>query len=361
VPDITAGGTAPATLIAGVYTNGFTIVSSNIATSVEADAGPHDFQVWLSSNNNTLDPQVDLLLYSTGIPALMPLSSHTQNYGITIPSGVTGNAWLILFSESSLIMQERSELNNIYVIPVVIQSCSLLATETHTSDNCQPLSGDISLAVSGNSGTASYTWNNPIYNGLSVLSGLGNGYYEVLVGDGLGCEQILSVFFYDIPTLPLGASWNLNSSHTVAYINGTGGTAPYTYAWSPGGLATSSIPVVQGNTYECTITDANNCSFVLNTGPIQRLTTNTDETNNNLNNISIYPNPTDGILIIVSPNGINSVKVFTERGSLYNSIIPQNVGNNRYEVLLEDLVPGIYDIRIETNDGDFTMYRLVKL
>lgn len=50
-------------------------------------------------------------------------------------------------------------------------------------------------------------------------------------------------------------------SNGTASVVASGGTAPYTYSWSPSGGTAATATGLTSNIYTCTITDANNCSI----------------------------------------------------------------------------------------------------
>ncbi|MBI3500656.1 MAG: gliding motility-associated C-terminal domain-containing protein [Bacteroidetes bacterium] len=54
------------------------------------------------------------------------------------------------------------------------------------------------------------------------------------------------------------------SPNGTAAVTIISGTAPYTYLWNPGGQTTSSITGLSAGTYTVTVTDANNCTSVIN-------------------------------------------------------------------------------------------------
>ena len=71
------------------------------------------------------------------------------------------------------------------------------------------------------------------------------------------------------------------------------GTAPYTYEWNTGETTQSILPDSSG-TYYCIVTDANGCEDWSN----QYVYTSTSISELNSNKMSVYPNPTKGILNI---------------------------------------------------------------
>jgi hypothetical protein len=138
---------------------------------------------------------------------------------------------------------------------------SLSGVVTHIS--CAgPNDGAINLTVTGGTGPFSYDWS--FGYTTEDISNLNPGTYMVTVTDANGCMATSSQFSVSYSsTLSSSVSvapFPCNGGTTTATMTPTGGTAPYTYSWSPsGGNAATSTPIGPG-TYFCTVTDANGCN-----------------------------------------------------------------------------------------------------
>ncbi|RPD39472.1 gliding motility-associated C-terminal domain-containing protein [Chitinophaga barathri] len=130
--------------------------------------------------------------------------------------------------------------------------------------SCNGLSDGIAM-VTPKGGTAPYTYAwSPGGATTQTVSGLAPGTYTCVVTDANGCTTTTTTTITEPPVL------DGNTSHTnvttaggsdgTATASGTGGTAPYSYSWSPGGATTSTITGLATGTYTCTITDANGCT-----------------------------------------------------------------------------------------------------
>jgi len=89
----------------------------------------------------------------------------------------------------------------------------------------------------------------------------------VTVTDANGCEQILQDTLFQPPGLFLNIEEITNPSCAGAndglidvFVNG--GTAPYTYLWNTGSTNNRIVSIVE-DFYSVSITDANNCTAVL--------------------------------------------------------------------------------------------------
>ncbi len=128
-----------------------------------------------------------------------------------------------------------------------------------------------SLTVTASDGTSnySYSWSNGSSTSntsstTNTISGLTAGTYSVTITDGSGCTATASATITE-PTV-LTASGQVTSNVTcnggnngAATVNVTGGSSPYTYAWSNGAATQSMIGLTAG-TYSVTVTDANGCT-----------------------------------------------------------------------------------------------------
>lgn len=132
--------------------------------------------------------------------------------------------------------------------------------------------GEIDMVATGGSATTySWTWNgNPYPGSTGHLVGLSPGTYVVTVSDPNICvAKTLPPFTITQPAAPLTATSNVSQVYdcvnpTVGSIDITpsGGTPPYSYAWSNTATTQDLVNVPSGN-YTVTVTDANGCQLSL--------------------------------------------------------------------------------------------------
>ena len=122
-------------------------------------------------------------------------------------------------------------------------------------------SGAVSSAVSGGSTPYSYLWSNG--NTAANISGLSNGTYTLTVTDASGCSDTAQVTLQaPVPIAVSGLTTpETGSSNGAINITTTGGTSPYSYAWSNGSFNEDQTGLNAG-TYTVTITDFYLCSIV---------------------------------------------------------------------------------------------------
>ncbi|MCJ8155571.1 T9SS type A sorting domain-containing protein, partial [Chryseobacterium sp. SSA4.19] len=123
--------------------------------------------------------------------------------------------------------------------------------------------GAINLTPAG--GTAPYTFNWGGGVTTEDRTGLAAGTYTVIITDANGCTATVNA------TVTQPTAMNATTSQTniacnggstgIATINIAGGTAPYTYSWSPSGGTAATATGLAAGTYTVTVTDANGCTL----------------------------------------------------------------------------------------------------
>jgi large repetitive protein len=127
-----------------------------------------------------------------------------------------------------------------------------------------------SATASPSGGTPGYTYSwLPGGATTATASGLAAGTYTVTVTDANACQAQNTVTITQ-PLLPLSMSNVITNVSCSGGSNGTitvtpaGGTAPYTYLWSPGGQTTAGISGQTAGTYTVTVTDFKGCLLTAN-------------------------------------------------------------------------------------------------
>ena len=146
----------------------------------------------------------------------------------------------------------------------------LVATPTATGFLCFGQTGSISLAVSGGTGTRTFSWSGP--GGFTAttqnISGLAAGTYNVTVTDANDCMATASATVTG-PTSAVAVALDSKTDATCGgdtdgaiNITASGGTPGYTYAWSDGPTTQNRSGLSSGS-YTVTATDANGCTGTL--------------------------------------------------------------------------------------------------
>jgi len=122
--------------------------------------------------------------------------------------------------------------------------------------------GSIATTVNGGTGAYSYSWSPA--GGTSASPGsLSAGVYSVDITDGNGCIASFSTTInqpsqLSIITGSTQVSCNGGNNGSALSI-GSGGTGPYTYSWTPGGMTTPAANGVPAGTYSVQVTDSKGC------------------------------------------------------------------------------------------------------
>ena len=146
----------------------------------------------------------------------------------------------------------------------ISQPSAITSSFTQINASCNGGSNGSSKVTAGG-GTAPYTYSwSPSGGTAATAAGLSAGNYTCTITDANSCTKQQSVTISQPSAITssftqINASCN-GGSNGSSKVTAGGGTAPYTYSWSPsGGTAATAAGLSAGN-YTCTITDANNCT-----------------------------------------------------------------------------------------------------
>lgn len=226
-------------------------------------------------------------------------------------------------------------------------------TNVSTNDLSCNGSADGSISITASGGTSYSIDGGNNYQSSNSFTGLSAGMYTVIASDSSGCADTTTVSL----TEPTAISINGNVIDETMPSNGSvditvaGGTPPYSYSWTPGGMNSEDLNGVAGNTtYEVTVTDANGCTlsesfFVDSSVGFGELSEESS--------VTLYPNPTNNMLNF-SGAAVAGVQVFDLTGKLVMNEGPTTT------LQLLDLEQGSYFVVTELTDGSMEQHIIVK-
>jgi gliding motility-associated-like protein len=246
------------------------IDASNTFTTNACAGTPINFTTTGNDNNagNLLT-----MSWNAGIPNS---TFNITGNGTTNPQGVF--SWTPTLADVSntpycftvTIEDDQCPLNGfqIYSFCITVNSGNVVADATATQPSCSGIcDGQATVTASGGGGPYTFSDDGTNYTANNTFNGLCAGMNYFYVMDANGCVAIDSVLLVD------PAPINLITNSTDVLCNGgngglagvtaSGGTAPYTYAWSNGPTTSFNTGLTAGN-YTVTVTDANGCTEIAN-------------------------------------------------------------------------------------------------
>lgn len=212
-----------------------------------------------------------------------------------------------------------------YDYPSILSTSPIVATYTSSVSQCTAATGSSTLTLTGGQAPYSINWNvMPAQTG-SVLYNVLPGQYHFNVSDANGFLQSGTVYVDPVSSMygSISAIPSMcNLANGGAIFNSPSGIPPFNYHWSTG-ATTSSITNVPHGVYNCTLTDAANCTLVksvnvYNTSPLQ---------------IGFSPSPASCIFAsdgAITTNVLNGTAPYTYQwstGATTSSLINEPSGN----------------------------------
>ena len=207
-----------------------------------------------------------------------------------------------------------------------------------------------------NGGTSPYDiqWNDPNLSTGPVASNLPAGNFQFTITDSNECESIQTVIINEPDELLLTVVTVTNESgqgnNGLIDVDIVGGVEPYIFDWSNGSDLEDQENIPAGE-YTLTVIDANGCEVASETIVI----TSTVSTNflSAEENISLYPNPTNGEFVVdfdlVTSDKIE-IEILDVIGRQVYTIKKENIQQDKINLDLENQADGIYMVKIKLRD-----------
>jgi len=165
-------------------------------------------------------------------------------------SGLVAGTYTVTVTDASTCLAVQSV--------TIVNPAQVSASISTTAATCGSANGSVSATGSGGNGVFVYLWSTG--SSAATVSNLAGGSYTVTVTDGKGCSVASNAQVASVPGPATSVSVTNGSCQATASINlsVSGGTTPYTYAWSNGASTEDLSPIAAGS-YTVTVTDANGC------------------------------------------------------------------------------------------------------
>ena len=181
-----------------------------------------------------------------------------------MPGGLTGASQSALSAGTyTVTVTDQGGCSNSTTVTINEPTELTLSAGTINPANCGTTDGSASVIASGGTGTLSYTWSPNVSSSASATN-IAAGSYTVTVQDLNLCSETINIVVTSIggPTVTLASSNDAScygGNDGDATINVTGGTAPFTYVWSPSGGSGVSATNLSAGTYSASVTDDQGC------------------------------------------------------------------------------------------------------
>lgn len=225
----------------------------------------------------------------------------------------------------------------------ISEPAPLVLTTSQSDILCSGDAGAIDLTVTGGTAPYTYSWSNGATS--EDLSGLAAASYMVTVTDANGCSENTTVIINEVAALVLSFTKTdlacKGDNDGSIDLTVTGGTAPYTYAWS-NSESTEDLSGLVGGSYSVVVTDSNGCAANLSVS-----------INEPASDITATATVTD-----ISCNGLNdgTIDVVVTGGTAPYSYQWSNGANTQD---LAGIPAGTYNVTITDANGCFTIPGIV--
>ena len=201
-----------------------------------------------------------------------------------------------------------------------------------------------------NSTTTTDTIN--ICDGESIVIGnntyTSSGVYSDIFLSANNCD---STIVTNLTVDPIPISYILQTGNDIS-SNITAGTPPYNYTWNTGENTQQITPNINGD-YWVIIEDGNGCVSDTAFFKVEWIASSIE--NNNIHNLSIFPNPSKGVFIVEFDNLMIQdleIRILNSLGEIiYSDNKHQHIGEYKKLINLKNYSEAIYFLEIETQKG----------
>jgi Secretion system C-terminal sorting domain/SprB repeat len=275
------------------------------------------------------------------------------------PGGQTvANPTDLCVGTNTVVMTDGSSCTAAAAVTITEPS-QLSATSTQTNITaCAPAcSGSATVTPSGGTAPFSHSWNTSPVQNTATAVGLCGATFTDIITDANGCSITQTVTIEQAAALNNAINITSTSSAVMcdggAQSNISGGNAPYTYLWSPGGQTTSSISgQCPGNYFSVCVTDADGCeicdSFTISASPTNNIVEIEVE-----NSFSVFPNPSNGKFSVrLSAEFLNSSMILVN--VMGEQIFSSTTTTSQVDLDFPGIQQGIYFLKTQKGEKSST-------
>jgi hypothetical protein len=231
-----------------------------------------DFRVWsvartpieIANNyqNCLIGNETGLVQYTRMNEGSGTTVSSLQGVSGAILNGIT-NPWVL----GSGTCDGGCALQMTQLATITVSNSLTSSVSSQTNVSCNGGSNG-SATISAGGGTAPYTYSwSPTGGTDATATGLSPNAYTVTITDASGCTHLQPLVITHPTAITSSVSSQTNvscngGSNGSATISAAGGSAPYTYSWSPTGGTDATATGLTANAYTVNITDASGCTHL---------------------------------------------------------------------------------------------------
>lgn len=351
-------------------TNGGVQFSSNLKAACLTPGATYYIQ--LDSYDDAVNTETTTIVITDLGTLDASFSGLLANYCIPAPSSslipaTTGGVFTINTNTTSVTSFSATNVGvGTHTVTYSIFGCQTMSTTNVAATPSISAIASSSAICSGNSatltasGATNYTWTSGGNSTTETVNPNTNSTYTV-TGETAGCSSnaTVSVNVNSLPNVSIIASSTLVCSNIGESATLTASTTANSYTWSTT-ENTASITVTPsvGTTYTLTVNDglceASTTIFVdaqVCSGLIENLSSN---------NISIYPNPNNGMVTVSITSNFNantSLEVYDALGKL---VIKETLTKENTSINTTDLKDGVYMFKVLSNNNTIKVGRMIK-
>ena len=318
------------------------LCSSNKTITINVSSTP---TVATSITNTTICNGKSVVASVTGASTYTWLPSGSGNTSTLTPSSTT--VYTVTGANGSCVSAPKNFTVNVNSNPTISSSV--------TNVTCFGLCNG-AMTVTANGGNAPYMYSlvqgGPICAATTCTS-LCAGAYTMIVTDANGCSTNANISINQ-PTQLVATISNTNATCSsctdgAAIVFATGGTPSYSYSWAPLALTTPNASSLAVGCYTATVTDGNGCTTTQTT--CISFGTSVAQIQNTTSNLSIYPNPSNGLFTVSNAIATEKLDVLVTN-AIGQTIFSETAKNTtQLQIDLSKMSKGVYYLKASTNEG----------